>query len=206
MKLIDLSYPIDNDIQIHPLDSPTILLQEKYLENDSFNLFRLETGLHTGTHIDAPMHLTENKKFINDYDLNRFCGSAVLIDARGQNIIEYKEDFNSLIKENCIVLFYTGHDSKYGSEEYFTSHPVIDTKLAEFLVSRKIKMTGFDLPSPDNEPYPVHKLLLENDIMIIENLTNLENLIDKEFEIYAFPLNIKSDSSISRVAAKLLES
>jgi kynurenine formamidase len=191
-------------MQIHPLDSPSFLLQEKYIERDEFNLFRLETGLHTGTHIDAPMHLTENKKYINDYDLNRFCGSAVLIDVRGQNVIKYKDSFNNLIKENCIVLFYTGHNIRYGREDYFTKHPVIDIKLAEFLVSRKIKMAGFDLPSPDNEPYPVHKLLLENDIMIIENLTNLEKLIHKGFEIYAFPLNIKADSSILRVVAKLL--
>jgi kynurenine formamidase len=204
MKLIDLSYPVDNRSKIHPLDSPAFLFQEKFIERDDFNLFRLEMGLHTGTHIDAPMHLTDNKKFINEYDLNRFCGSAVLIDVRGQNIIEYRECYNNLIKEDQIVLFYTGHEKKYGEEEYFTSHPVIDIKLAEFLVIQKIKMTGFDLPSPDNEPYPVHRLLLENEIMIIENLKNLENLINKEFKIFAFPLNVKSDSSISRVVAELI--
>jgi len=204
MKLIDLSYQIDNNIKVHPLDSPVSLIHEKFLESDDYNLFRLEMGLHTGTHIDAPMHLTENSKYINEYDLNRFCGPAVLLDVRGQNIIEYNESYKNLIKENYIVLFYTGHEAKYGEANYFTSHPVIDIKLAEFLVSKKIKMTGFDLPSPDNEPYPVHRLLLENEIMIIENLKNLENLIDKKFEIYAFPLNIKSDSSISRVIAKLI--
>ncbi len=204
MKLIDLSYPIDSDIKIHPLDSPAFLSQEKFIGRDDFNLFRLEMGMHTGTHIDAPMHMTDNNKFINEYDLTRFCGSAVLIDVRGQNIIEYKDSYNNLLKENLIVLFYTGHNKKYGEKDYFTSHPVVDIKLAEFLVSKKIKMTGFDLPSPDNDPYRIHKLLLQNDIMIIENLTNLENLIDKKFEIYAFPLNVKSDSSISRVIAKLI--
>ncbi len=204
MKLVDLSYQFDNDIKVNPLDSPAFLIKEKSLKEDGFNLFRLETGLHTGTHIDAPMHLTENKKFINEYDLKNFCGPAVLIDVRGQDIIKYKDSFNSIINENEIVLLYTGHNKKYGKEEYFISHPVIDIELAEFFVSKKIKMAGFDLPSPDRAPYVIHKILLENDIMIIENLTNLDKLIDKRFEIYAFPLNIQSDSSLSRVVAKLL--
>lgn len=206
MKLIDLSCPIDNDIRIHPLDSSASLKQEQSLQHDGFNSFRLEIGLHTGTHIDAPMHLTENKKYINEYDLNRFYGKGILIDVRDENIIRYKEKYNSTIQKDDIVIFYTGHSVKYNSDEYFTDHPVLDMEIAEFLVSKKIKMTGFDLPSPDRSPYLIHKKLLDNGIMIIENMMNLGKLIDKKFEIFAFPLNIKADSSIVRAAAKILDS
>ena len=202
-KLIDLSYPIDHTIKIYPGDSPAYLIQEKYFETDEFNTFRLEIGLHTGTHIDAPMHLTDNKKFINDYELNCFCGNAVLLDVRGENLIQFKKHYDNIVKENSIVLFFTGHESQYETPEYFTDHPVLDMSLAEFLVTKKIKMAGMDLPSPDRPPYFIHKKLLENGIMIIENLRNLTELINHEFEIFAFPLNIKSDSSLVRAVAKI---
>ena len=44
------------------------------------------------------------------------------------------------IKENDIVLLYTGWDSNYGSEKYYYEHPVVSEELAKFLVMKKIKM------------------------------------------------------------------
>jgi len=204
MKLIDLSYVIDNEVKIHPYDSPAFLIHDKFLDKDGYNNYRLEIGLHTGTHIDTPMHLTESKKYINDYELNKFCGSAKLIDVRGEDIISYKENYADIIDEDDIVLFYTGHDKQYDKKEYFINHPVMDIELAAFLVSKKIKMAGFDLPSPDRFPFLIHKKLLENGIMIIENLRNLKELAGRKFEFYAFPLNIKADSSPVRAAAKII--
>jgi kynurenine formamidase len=203
-KLVDLSYPIDRDIKVHPLDTPAFLIHEQYLEKNQYNQYRLEIGLHTGTHIDAPMHMIQNEKYISDYNLELFCGPAVLIDVRGENIISLKENYDDIIDKNSIVLFYTGHDRNYGKDEYFTDHPVLDAVLAEFLVSKQIKMTGFDLPSPDRPPYEIHKILLGGDIMIIENLKNLNELINRKFELYAFPLNIKSDSSLVRAVANMI--
>ena len=206
MNLIDLSYPIDNNIKTYPQDSPAYLIQEKYPAKDGYNNYRLEIGLHTGTHIDAPMHLTENKKYISEYDLNRFCGHAVLIDVRDEHEIKYKDNYDAIINEDDIVLFYTGHDARYGQKEYFSEHPVLNAGMAEFLVSKKIKMAGGDIPSPDRSPFLIHKILFKNEIMIIENLRNLGQLVNKKFELYAFPLNIRSDSSIVRAVAKILES
>lgn len=120
------------------------------------------------------------------------------------NIISLKESYLEKVCENDIVLFYTGHDELYGTPEYFEHHPVIDLKLAEFLVQMKIKALGIDFPSPDRHPFEVHKLLLENGIPIIENLTNLGLLLsENEFEIMAFPLKIKADSSVLRVVARV---
>lgn len=77
--------------------------------------------------------------------------------------------------------------------------------LARFLLSRKVKMLGMDLPSPDEYPFPVHKLLLENNVYILENLTNLDKLLNlSAFEVIAFPLKMRADSSIARVVARVI--
>ena len=74
----------------------------------------------------------------------------------------------------------------------------------KFLVRMNIKMVGMDMPSPDKYPFEIHKMLLSNNIYIIENMTNLDKLLETDgFEVYAFPLRINADSSIARAVARV---
>jgi len=203
MEFVDLSHVIDNDIKVNPLDPSAVLLHNKFLEKDGYNHFWLEIGLHTGTHIDSPMHMIHSEKYINNYDPGRFCGRAVLIDVREQDVIMYDEKYDQLIQKDDIVLFYSGHDARYRKKDYFSTHPVLDMEFAEFLGKKRISIVGLDFPSPDFTPYDVHKKLYEHDIIIMENLRNLGKLIGKSIRIYAFPLNIKADSSPVRVIAEI---
>lgn len=205
MKLIDLSHVIDENIPVHPDDAPAHLTQVSFLDRDGFNNHRLETGMHTGTHIDAPMHLTGSMKYIHEYGLDMFCGRAKVLDVRGEDVISPKISYNDIIREGDIVLLYTGHDEQYGTDTYFTDHPVMDITMAEFLAAGKVKLVGVDLPSPDRPPYPVHTMLLENGICIIENLRGLKQVLHEEIRLYAFPLNIRADASIARVVAEVLQ-
>jgi kynurenine formamidase len=202
-QYIDLSYEIQNGMSVYPGDSEVVLVPEKELEKDGYHCYRLETNTHAGTHIDAPMHLIANPLFIGDYPLERFCGRVVLLDVRGDSVIEWKDSYDQLIEENSMVLFYTGHAEKYGTPQYYTEHPVIHMKLANILVKKKIKCLGLDAPSPDNAPFSIHKILLAQGVFILENLRNLEALLEKEFiELFVFPLKIKGDASMVRAVAR----
>jgi kynurenine formamidase len=65
-------------------------------------------------------------------------------------------------------------------------------------------MLGLDTPTPDQSPFLIHKILLGNEILIIENLTHTEELLEfPNFEIIALPLKIDADGSPARVIAKL---
>ncbi len=65
-------------------------------------------------------------------------------------------------------------------------------------------MIGMDLPSPDKYPFEIHNMFFENDIPIIENMTNLNELNNIEsFEVIALPLKIKAEASPVRVVAKI---
>ena len=64
-------------------------------------------------------------------------------------------------------------------------------------------MILLDTPTPDKYPFLIHKRLLENDILIVENVCNMKLLIGKKFRIYAIPLNFdKFDGSPCRVFAE----
>ena len=58
-RYIDLSQDITHDMSVHPYDDKVKLYQDKFLDKDKYVNFKLETGMHSGTHIDTPMHLTD---------------------------------------------------------------------------------------------------------------------------------------------------
>jgi kynurenine formamidase len=52
--------------------------------------------------------------------------------------------------------------------------------------------------------FEIHNILLKNNILIVENLCNIKQLIDKEFMFFAFPLKVENgDASPIRAAAIL---
>lgn len=204
MRLIDLSHRIELNMPVYPGDTKTNLYQERFLDTDKYNNHLLEINMHAGTHIDSPMHLTDSKKYISELPLNSFIAKGCILNVKNQAVIKYKDEYKELVKENSIVLLYTGFDEYYGTNEYYENHPCIDMELCEFLIGKKIKMLGMDTPSPDKFPFLIHKSLFKNNIYILENLTNLNLLLGvKNFEVIAFPLKINADSSITRAVARV---
>ena len=205
MKYIDLSHEINHGMPVYPGDMKVSLVQEKSVERDGYTVYSFSSGLHAGTHIDCPMHLLSNDRTMAEYPLECFAGRGCLIDVRGESVIDYKKEYDNRINQGDIVLIFTGNDEFYDSERYFNNHPVITEKLAHFLVSRGIKALGVDMPSPDFPPFPIHKLFFNNGILILENLTNLKQLLRIEhFEVFAAPLKICAEASPTRVFARHL--
>lgn len=204
MKLIDISHELSNDTPIYPGDYKTSLTKHKYIEKDCYNSFLLQSCLHTGTHIDMPMHLIDDNRTAADFPVNNFIGKGVLLDVRGEDEITMKRQYENLIFKESIVLLYTGFDKFYFEEKYFSAHPVVSDEFAGFLISKNIKMLGLDIPAPDYPPFQIHKALLTANICIMENLTNLQRLADEEtFEVIAFPLKISAEASFVRAVCRI---
>lgn len=202
MKYIDLSHEIKNNMPVYPGDIDVNLTKEKDFNKDGYNMYSLYTEMHAGTHIDAPLHMKDNKKFISEYPIEKFIGNVALLDVRGEKIIELKDEYYKNIKENDIVILFTGWDNFYGKEEYYTKHPIVSMELVELLIKKKVKMVGMDMPSPDRNNYEIHNALFENDIFLLENLTNLNKLLyNEKIKLFAQPLKIESESSLVRAIA-----
>lgn len=205
-KIIDLSQIIEDSMPVYPGDIRTSLFQSRYLSVNGYNDHRLDISMHAGTHIDSPMHLTESQNYISGVSPDSFMGAGCILDVRNQPVISMKPEYERIVKDNGIVLLYTGWDEFYGEEKYYMEHPVIDKAFCSFLLQKNIKMVGVDMPSPDMYPFEVHKLLFENGILIIENLTKLHKLLcADDFEVIALPLKIKADSSMARVVARIVK-
>jgi kynurenine formamidase len=200
-KIIDLTHKFTKYMPVHSYDEPSSIKRIRSLDLNKYNDWKLSSGMHAGTHIDGPGHLTNSEILLSDYPADKFIGKGFLVDARNKSISK-----NLLInmpeEEGLIVLILTGSDKKFGTKEYFTEHSVIPDDFAEELVKRKIKMVGIDFFSPDKYPFPVHQILFKNKVLIIENLTNLESLLSLgSFKVVALPIKTETDSALARVVA-----
>jgi kynurenine formamidase len=203
-KFIDLSHEIAAGMPVHSFDNKMNLYLDKNIKNHKFNNSRLEIGMHTGTHVDISSHLTDNNTMISDIDISNFTGPGKIFDVRGKEIIKQGDFTDNTICKNDMIIFYTGHSSNYFQEHYYTHYPIFEPDAIEVLIEKKIKLFGIDSPSPDRFPFEVHIKLFQNNIIILENLTNLEQLLNVEkFDIFAFPLKIKAEGSIVRAVAKI---
>lgn len=204
MRFIDISHPLNSSTPSYPGDPALRITQEKSLAQDGYCLHALSSGLHSGTHVDVPMHLLQDGRTVAEFSLDAFAGQGALLDVRGEREIGYKPQYERLIQQDSVVLLFTGHDAFYGTDRYYDEHPTITLQLASFFISRHIRMLGFDMPSPDHAPYIVHKHLLAHDILLLENITNLAALLDvPSFEVLALPLKIQAEASFVRAACQV---
>lgn len=201
---LDLSHPISDQMPCYPGDLQVTLKQQAFYRIDGHNNFALSTGMHSGTHLDGLMHLTESLTRIAELPIELFAGKGLIVNVCGQTEIDLPESAFDALSTGSIVLFYTGFDQYFGKEEYYNAYPSISEATAWHLVKKGVKMIGMDFPSPDYAPYNIHKILLNSNILILENLTNLSSLLPyREFELLAFPLKIEADSSPVRVVARI---
>ncbi|HLG25354.1 MAG TPA: cyclase family protein [Candidatus Gracilibacteria bacterium] len=202
MTRIDLTHTFSQQMPVYPGDPLPEFVQVAFLDKHGYNDFQIKTGMHVGTHMDAPLHMIENGKRLSEYPVEKFFGEGYLLDARGTKAIGPDIFDHHQIKKGDIVLIMTGFSLKFGQPEYYESHPEITEACASKMVELGIKIVGIDTPSPDRPPFAVHKLLLKNDILIIENLTNLETLLKyKRFEVIALPAKFEAEAAPVRVVA-----
>lgn len=198
--IYDLSYVITNDLPVYPGDPQVSIMPAGRLEKDGFNDVLLTMGTHNGTHIDAAAHMLDGGKQLKDYPIERFVVPAVCIDARQGFSVEALSN----VQAGTAVIFYTGASDYFTEEKYWHDYPVLNQAMIEALIEMQVSMIGIDTGSFDNQDdFPVHKQLLGNDMLLIENLTNLEPLVGKTFELTALPLKLEQDGAPARVIARL---
>lgn len=203
MKYIDLTQTFKQTMPVYPGDSLPELKQVCFINKDNCNTFAIKSGMHVGTHMDGPMHMIKNGKKLSTFAPDKFFGRGHLIDARKKPI--NKELLKNLkIKKGDIVIIMTGFYKNFNKSDYYKHYPAILEDFAQELVKLGVKTVGMDTPSPDYPPFIIHKILLSKNILIIENLTNLEALLNhKKFNIIALPAKFEADAAPVRVVAEI---
>jgi len=96
------------------------------------------------------------------------------------------------IKEKDTVVFSTGWEKQIKEKDnYMKNNPGLSKDAAEYLVEKKVNAVAIDCPSIDigtDSGFIAHKMLLSNQILVIENLCNLYRFNNEKFTLLITPL------------------
>lgn len=201
MKIIDLTHTITENMPVYPgTDQPSLKIICNH-ENDGFKETSLTMASHTGTHMDAPNHIFADRTTLDNLPVEQFIGSALVIDCSDlQQGKEISMDLINAVKEKAdqadFLLFFTGWDQYWGTPTYFGNYPYLTEEVADYLIQSKKKGVGLDVISIDSMSdanLTIHKkVLADNDVIIVENLTRLGEIGDGLFTFCALPIKFKN--------------
>ncbi|MCC7401053.1 MAG: cyclase family protein [Chitinophagaceae bacterium] len=207
--IIDLTHQLENGITVYPGTLGPRFEAGNTIEKDGFAELIITMCTHTGTHMDAPSHIIKGARSLDQFPVEKFIGKGTVVDCTEVDAIELNFLKSRIKNLNGIdfILFYTGWQNKWNTPGYFDPFPTLTTEAVKWLSGFNLKAIGSDTISIDdiNDPLlPNHHLLLPEEILIIENMTSLDKLTGKEFELNSIPLLINgSDGSPVRAFARI---
>ena len=214
MLLIDLSHPLTDDTPPFPGD-PAVAIkvlqstdQTGPEERQSLNCAQITLPIHCATHIDAPFHFYADRATIDQIPLVDCAGPAYKIDLYNRPIIDAIDlaPHRDTIACHPHLILNTDWYKRWEQPGFFSEHPVLTAAAAQLIVNCGVRLVGVDIPSVDRPPHPAHLVLLGNDVLIVENLTNLGALGDNSFDFSAIPLAIAGrDGSPVRAFARIAD-
>ena len=202
MKLIDLTHSFVDHMPAFPGDPQSTLKPISSIDEEGYANYELKSCMHVGTHMDAPLHMIKGGKTMDEIALECFFGPGVVLDARGRQVIDASLLEQVAIQPGSIVLLFTGFGERYQRNSYFDNQPTVSEDFAHKAVELQVKIVGMDILGPDLPPFPTHKVLLSNGVLIMENLVNLDLLLhETNFKVIALPMKLHADAAPVRVVA-----
>jgi kynurenine formamidase len=209
---IDLTHKINDKISLFPGDKPPHIETTTNVKKDGHKTTSLQFHSHISTHMDAPSHIIEDGKNLDQIDISQFFGRAYIADCSDMDEIskDYLSCIHDKIKYADFLLFYTGKHKKWGTPIYTRNLILLNEEGAKWLSMLPLKGVGIDAISFDRidaDPFKneliIHSTLLSKDILLIENLNNLEQITGKFIDFACLPLYYENaDGSPVRAVAQ----
>lgn len=116
--------------------------------------WKFSSSLHTGTHMNAPLHTTQCAKDMAAVSLERCFGNGVVVDLpKGSFETITAEDLQnatpSISKGDIVVINTEWHHKYSDAQEYFGEAPGLTIDAAEWLVSMEVRLVAVDTPFID---------------------------------------------------------
>ena len=162
---------IDENTPVYPGDPKFTKQSLSSVEKgDCCSLYHISMSNHLGTHMDFPAHFIKGGKTRSDYTLAELMGSCVVITLAHLKTAE-------IFPGDC-VLFKNPDQTPLTLSD------------AEYLRSKQIRIVGTEAMSVDAQDahdFPIHRLFLSNEILIVENLL-LTSVPEGRYHVRICPL------------------
>ncbi len=206
MQIFDVTIPLSSLTPVWEGDKGVTIQRSASLGPESdYNVSRIELGVHSGTHIDAPFHVIKNGKTVDAISLKKLIGSVEVVSIPdGVNVINDSvlKNLDTDYKSKKLILKtsnsrFWDHDPKVFRSDYVG----IDTSAAEYLKSFQLDLLGIDFFSVSayQDLQKPHEILLLNGVVLLENL-DLRKVDPGMYDLFCLPLKLEgTDGAPARV-------
>jgi arylformamidase len=208
MRIHDISRPVNADIGVWPGDTPfDFRFVARIAEGASVNVGRIEMSVHTGAHVDAPLHFDDAGLDAANVPLERYLGPCILVDVRpsARGILpEHLPEGTAEAVERTRRLLVRSYARRPAAFDEGMAHAT--PELADWLSERGAVLLGIDTDSMDafeSKELPAHRRLNEHGVAILEGI-DLSRVSPGEYELIALPLRLEGADG-SPVRAVLVE-
>jgi arylformamidase len=204
-ELVDVCHTIEDGMITYKGLPPPVITdflsredsRSHYAPGTEFHIGKIEMVANTGTYLDSPFHRYPEGTDLSGLDLYSLANleSIVIrrINAAERGITE--KALTDIDLKGKAILFHTGWDMRWRTEEYSNgNHPFLTKAAAERLAQGGATLVGIDSYNIDDtrdNSRPAHSILLAHDIPIVEHLCGLRDLPDTGFKFFAVPVKVK---------------
>lgn len=205
MRIIDISMTIRENMPVfkNKADKRPLIWMARDTHRHGLHETRMDIDLHTGTHLDAPMHMVQGGDSVDRLDLAKVIGKCRVIDLTGvMECIKAEDLIAQEINSGEFVLLKTRNSYE---EKYNDSFVWLESSGAQYLMERGVSGVGIDALRIEKEQkrQDTHKILFNSGIVILEGL-RLKDAEAGEYQLYALPLKIQG-AEASPVRAVLVK-
>ena len=202
---IDISISLQEGMVQWPGDPLFALQKDCSIKSEQVNVSSVSICLHTGTHVDAPLHYLEHGADISSLDLDKLIGIARVIQIKHPQWITTEELLQHNIKSGERILFKTKNSSiNWATSPFLETFVALTNEAAFYLSALGIKLAGIDyisISGVHNAP-TVHQALLSASVCIVEGL-NLTSVEEGVYDLICLPVKIKNaDGAPARVVIR----
>lgn len=193
-EIIDISLPLNQGTISFPGDQPYKARRSKMLKRgDPYNLGDFRLSMHSGTHIDAPLHFFNDGLSVTDIEPTAFAGEAkvFLIDTERQITRQDLQD-KEIAEGDRILLKVPRNEKLLRSGVFSPEYIAFDSSAAAYLIEKQVSLVGTEYLSVDRftaADYPVHRKLLKQKVIILEGI-DLSLTEPGKYFLVCFPLKL----------------
>jgi arylformamidase len=149
--------------------------------------------VHSGTHVDAPLHFLDGGATVDELGLAPFIGSAVVIDTGAALEINAEVlSAASIPPDAQRLLLHTANSSQQTPVSFREDYAALTLDGAQWLVDTcDLQLVGIDYLSIQRftESSDVHRMLLGAGVAILEGLS-LKDVVSGPYELVCLPLRL----------------
>jgi arylformamidase len=184
VEVIDITVPIRSGMVTYPGD-PLVTVERvmSLAAGDEANVSRVEMGLHTGTHVDAPVHFIDGAGGVDGLALHALVGPCRVVALPDLDPARVEAELPDAER----VLFRTPNSELWERDSFAEDALSFDADGARVLVQAGVRLVGVDYLSVGDAE--AHRVLLGAGIVVVEGL-DLRGVEAGEYELVCLPLRV----------------